>query len=155
MTAGLTGCHRLDSNRIPPAPAWLVFNTIDQWYTYGIKGALDTQIYIKEQRLPSNYPYTATSLTGYGGVLLVGDIHGAPRAYDLACPVECKPDVRLVVDHDINKARCPRCGSIYDIFSNYGTPVQGPAREYEYALRQLYVGAGSQGQYMVIKDNDR
>lgn len=146
----LAACHRLDDDRIPPAPVRLVFNTVAEWNTYGVSGALNHKRYIKSERVPSNYPYTALSQTGFGGILLVGDVLGAPRAYDLACPVECKADVRIVVDEDALNAYCPKCHSVYSIFTNYGQPLAGPAAEYGYGLRQYYAGAGQQGEYMLV-----
>lgn len=149
ISAGFAGCHRLDTKRIPPAPVWVAFNTVADWNMYGVPGAMTHRRFIKEERVPGNFPYTATSHTGFGGLLIVGDVHGAPRCYDLACPVECRADVRIRVDTDILQARCPVCGSVYDIFSNYGVPVAGKAAELGYGLQQYYIGAGSQGQYMV------
>lgn len=146
----LAGCHRLDDQRIPPAPVRLQFYTVAEWTTYGVVGALSHKRYIKDQRIPSDFPYTALSQTGFGGLLLVGDILGAPRAYDLACPVECKSDVRIVVDDETLNACCPKCGSVYSIFSNYGQPISGPAAELGYGLQKYYVGAGSQGEYMIV-----
>ncbi|MDE6801556.1 MAG: TFIIB-type zinc ribbon-containing protein [Muribaculaceae bacterium] len=146
----LTACHHLDDQRIPPAPVRLQFYTVAEWTTYGVVGAMSHRRYIKEQRVPSNFPYTALSQTGFGGLLIVGDILGAPRAYDLACPVECKADVRIVVDEEALNAFCPKCGSIYSVFSNYGQPLSGPAAELGYGLQKYYVGAGSQGEYMIV-----
>lgn len=146
----MPGCKHIDDQRIPPAPVNLTFNTIAEWNAYGVTAALGSRRYIKSEKVPANFPYTALSMTGFGGVLIVGDILGAPRAYDLACPVECKADVRIVVDNAAANAYCPKCGSVYDIFTNYGTPLSGPAHEYGYGLQKYYVGAGSQGQYMVV-----
>lgn len=147
---GLAACHTLDDDRIPPMPVRLVFNTVADWNVYGVTGALDHRRFIKEERVPSNFPYVALSQTGFGGILLVGDVNGAPRAYDLACPVECKRDVRIVVDTEANNAYCPKCRSVYDIYTNYGHPLAGEAAERGYGLQQYYVGAGSQGEYMVV-----
>ncbi len=146
----LAACHRLDDQRIPPAPVRLQFHTVAEWTTYGVVGALAHKRYIKEQRIPSNFPYTALSQTGFGGLLIVGDIMGAPVAYDLACPVECKSDVRIIVDDDALNAYCLKCGSVYSIFNNYGQPLAGPAADLGYGLQKYYIGAGSQGEYMVV-----
>ena len=149
MLIAAGGCKHLDDDRIPPAPVRLAFNTVHEWNRYGAPGALNHKRYIKNERVPSDFPYTAMSQTGFGGVLIVGDILGAPRAYDLACPVECRTDVRIVIDGESNKAYCPKCKSVYDVFTNYGQPLSGPALEYDYGLRQYYIGAGDQGEYML------
>lgn len=145
-----TSCRHLDDERIPPAPVRLTFYTVAEWNKYGVAGALNHRRYIKEERIPSDFPYTAMSHTGFGGLLIVGDILGAPRAYDLACPVECRADIRIRVDDDAHNAYCPKCGSVYTIYENYGHPVAGPAAEYGYGLQQYYVGAGNQGEYMLV-----
>lgn len=146
----LPACRRLDDKRLPVAPVRLTFTTVAEWNAWGVPGAMAHRRYIKEERQPTGYPYTALSMTGYGGILLVGDILGAPRAYDLACPVECKSNIRITVDTDTYIARCPRCHSTYDIFNNYGQPLSGPALEDGYGLQKYYVGAGPQGEYMIV-----
>lgn len=150
LAAAATSCDKLDTSRIPSTAVRVVFTTVGDWDTYGVPGALDTRRFIKADRVPANFPYTALTYTGFGGVLLVGDINGDPRAYDLACPVECKYNVRIEVDTETNTARCPKCGSRYDIFTNYGHPLSGEAAVEGYGLRVYRVGVGSQGEYMVI-----
>lgn len=150
LVVTLPSCKHIDDQRIPPAPVRLEFRGISEWNTYGAPGALNHRRYIKPERIPSDYPYTMLSQTGFGGILIVGDILGAPRAYDLACPVECKADVRIIVDTEASNAYCPRCHSVYDIFTNYGQPLSGPAHEDGYGLQKYYIGAGTQGEYMVV-----
>ncbi len=149
---GLLGCHTLDDERIPPYAANLVFRDVADWNYYGTPAALDHRRFILQEHVPANYNYTIGEATGYGGILLVGDLFGAPRAYDLSCPVECRTNVRIVVDTDKNNAYCPMCGSVYDIYTNYGQPLGGPAAELGYGLRQYYVGAGSPNEYMVVRN---
>jgi uncharacterized protein YbaR (Trm112 family) len=146
---GVSGCHTLDDDRIPPAAVNLTFYTVAEWNTYGVGGALDTRRFIKSERVPANYPYTALNYTGFGGLLLVCDITGNPLVYDLACPVECKATVRLTVDKEANVAECPQCHSTYDIFSLYGHPLSGKAAENGYGLKRYRIGTGST-EYMLI-----
>lgn len=159
MAAALTvaatlfsGCHSVDDDRIPPLPVYLAFTTVGMWDTYGVAGATSHRRFILTDRLrvPENFPFTALSQTGYGGILLVSDILGDPQAYDLACPVEVRQDVRIRVNSEKNIAECPECGSTYDIFSNYGTPLSGPAAEKGYGLKRYHVGRGSGTDYMVV-----
>lgn len=146
----LPACHHIDDDRIPPAPVRITFNSVAEWNIYGTPGAAESRRFIKSQRIPANFPYTALTETGFGGVLLCGDVYGAPVAYDLACPVEMKSETRIIVDNDALNAYCPVCHSVYDIFSNYGHPVSGIASERGYGLQRYYVGAGPAGEYMVI-----
>lgn len=146
----LSACHRIDDTRILPARAWLVFNSVAEWNLYGVPGALDHRSFVKDERLPANYPYTAVSATGFGGILLCGDINGQAVAYDLACPVECRSTVRVFVDGEANVAECPVCHSTYDVFTLGGYPLSGVAAQRGYGLRRYYVHPGPQGEYLVV-----
>lgn len=150
--AALTGCRHVDNKRTPPADVWIAFVTPDMWNTYGVPGAMDTRRFVLNANPvePKGFPYTALMRTGYGGVLLVADIHGNPVAYDLSCPVENKPDIRVNVDPDTRTAVCSRCHSSYEIFTSYGNAVSGPALEYAYGLTLYYCGPGRNGEYRVI-----
>lgn len=150
LMVGGTGCDKVDDERIPPYPVYIQFATQADWTVYGVSGACSYKYFIKENRTPSNFPWTALTETGFGGILLVTDIHGDPHAFDLACPVEAQRDVRVVVDTELQKARCPKCHSVYDIFTNYGLPVEGEALSKNYALRHYHVGSGYQGQYRIV-----
>lgn len=145
-----SGCHTVDSDHIPPAPVYLVFQSVADWNIYGTPSAASSRLFVKSERIPANFSYTAVSQTGFGGVLLCGDIFGAPVAYDAACPVESRADVRVAVDTEALVARCPVCGSTYDVFSNYGSPLSGRAASLGYGLQRYYVGAGPAGEYMIV-----
>lgn len=149
-TAVLAGCHYIDDDRVPVAPVMISFPTVAQWTTYGVTGALDYEYFILEKRIPSGYPYTAISATGYGGILLVSNTMGEPKAFDLSCPVECSRDVRVEIDKSTMLAVCPKCGSTYDVFSLNGHPTSGTAAERGYGLRPYYAGPGRDGTYMLI-----
>lgn len=148
----LCACQTVDDDRIPYAPVRIAFTTQSMWETYGISGALDYKKFILDDNIPSNFPYTSLSYTGFGGVLLCGDIHGNAVAYDLACPVERTKSVRIVVDETAANAYCPKCQSVYDIFSNNGVPLSGDAANKGYGLKRYYVGSGTQGEYMEIRN---
>lgn len=150
LSTTLLSCEEVDDERIPPYPVYIQFQTQADWNVYGVTGACDYKYFIKEDRTPANFPWTALTETGFGGVLLVTDIHGNPHAFDLACPIEAQKNVRVRVDTDIQKARCPKCGSVYDIFTNYGLPIEGEAAQKKYSLRHYNVGSGFQGQYLTI-----
>lgn len=149
-TAAISSCNRLDDDRIPPAAVNLTFNTVAEWNTYGLGGAMDWCRFIKEERIPSRYPYTALSYTGFGGILLVMDVYGSPCAYDLACPVECRQTTRVQIDTESLLAECPVCHSTYDVFSLHGHPTSGPAADKGYGLRRYSVGPGRGGEYMTV-----
>ena len=145
-----TGCTHIDDDRIPLVPVRIAFNNVGEWNVYGVAGAGDYRRFIKQERVPEGFPYTAMTYTGFGGVLLICDIHSNAVAYDLACPVECRADVRINVLKEELKAECPVCHSVYDIVTNHGQPLSGPAAEKHYGLRKYYVGPGSAGEYMLV-----
>ncbi len=149
----LAGCKHVDDDRTPPAGVWIVFATEPEWTKYGVPSALDHKMFILSEGIPQNFPYTAMMQTGYGGVLLVGDINGRPAAYDLSCPVENKPDIRIRVDEDKHDAYCAKCGSRYSVYSNYGLPTAGHAADsdHPYALRKYTVAGGPNGEYRVVR----
>lgn len=143
-------CHHLDDDRIPVMPVNIIFATPADWDVYGVSGALSYKRFIRELREPRNFPYTALTYTGYGGILLLCDVQGVPQAYDLSCPVEHKQDVRVFINEDAEfLAQCPKCGSQYNVFSLTGHPVSGPAAQDGFALRRYRVGAQGTS-YMVV-----
>lgn len=157
VAAVMSACDSANDERIPSMAVRIAFNTAGEWNLYGIAGATDSRRFILSERQPSGFPYNATSATGYGGVLIVGQFSYSgnpqtdpPMAYDLACPVEMKPTVRITVDRDKLVGRCNKCGSTYDIFEGFGGPLSGPAATSRYALRRYRVSTGSQGQCVVV-----
>lgn len=146
----LASCHHIDDDRIPVMPVYIPFASVGVWDLYGVSGAGQYRYFIKSEKKPANYSYTATSATGFGGVLLISDIFSQPVAYDLACPVECKATTRIAVDSEEMIARCPVCGSTYDVVTNYGYPLSGPAAERGYGLQRYNVSPATGTTYMVI-----
>lgn len=153
----MTGCHDVDTDRIPLMAVRVPFATVGDWNSYGISGAATTRSFIRQSGVPAGYPYTGLSATGFGGVLLTGtfsysgDPHlTPPAAFDLACPVEARADVRVQPDYEELVARCQRCGSTYDIFNGNGMPLSGPALHDRYGLRRYRVTAGAAGEYLII-----
>lgn len=148
----LVSCEHIDDERIPPCAVYISFFSQGDWDIYGVTGAADHKRFIltSRERVPANYPYSALSQTGFGGILLVSNLLGEPQAFDLACPVEVQYNVRVAIDSETTYARCPECQSQYDVFSNYGTPVSGPAVNYGYGLRRYSVTRGINGEYMTV-----
>lgn len=143
------GCKSVDDNRIPPMPVSLTFRSAGEWDAYGVSGALAWRRFIKSEGQPPGFPYTQISATGFGGVLLVADFNGDPRAYDLACPVEVKQTVRITVDTEAMVGECPVCHSTYDVF-RIGGPLSGPAATEGYGLQRYAVNAGGTASYMTV-----
>jgi nitrite reductase/ring-hydroxylating ferredoxin subunit len=66
---------------------------------------------------------------GYGGVLVVHNMFGEYKAFDLSCTFEARPDVLVAVDNEILYAVCPVCGTKYDVGTGNGAPY-GKSRHY-------------------------
>lgn len=153
-----TGCYHsvdINFNRVPRANVYVPFTDRGQWDSFGAKAPLDARRFIRPTE-PAGYQYIDYSFTGYGGVLQVCDLQGTLRAYDLSCPIECQSDIRVSVDYSTNLAKCPKCGSTYDIFvlegsgALAGKPVSGPALTSGYGLRRYNVAFGIDGRYALI-----
>lgn len=151
MGVSLAACDSVDDHRVPSAPVNIVFNDPAMWNEYGVSGAMLYKYFIKSEREPGNFPYLASTYTGYGGVLLACDYFGTPVAYDLACPVECKPTVRVKMQRDGVLAECPVCHSTYMVYENFGRPVSGPAKDREYGLTCYRVTSNGSGGYIVTR----
>ncbi len=151
--AGLTGgCgETVNNDRIPAMPVDINLHTPGLWNTYGVGGIGMYRIFRKQTNTPADFPWTAGTFTGYGGVLLVGVDAAAnfsdrqwpylPMAYDLSCPVEADPDVVVYVDEMKFEAVCPVCKSRYTLYSG-GGPVAGQAVGLRYGLAS-YVCIGT------------
>lgn len=143
LLLALASCDTLVDDRIPAMPVNINLGGHGMWNTYGVSGygQYNRFILYSNTRLPSGFPYTETSRTGFGGVLLIscvdpfsGDM--GPMAYDLACPVERKQTVRVEVDPENYEAFCPECGSRYNITERGGSPISGPALTSKYQLKR-------------------
>ncbi|MBD5297683.1 MAG: hypothetical protein HDS21_06360 [Bacteroides sp.] len=144
--AAFAACDKIDNHRIPPVNVNIIFNTIGDWHLYGVSGAGQSRQFIRALGLPAGYPYKVSEYTGFGGVLLVCDPNGEYLAYDLACPVEAKADIRVQHDPSAQYAgivKCPECGSTYDLY-NHGAPASGEAYKLHYGLESYIVFSGNQ-----------
>ena len=144
--AMMQSCIDIDDNKIPSYPVNINLSTAGYWQTYGVTAPGMYREFNIDERKPANYPYVASSRTGFGGVLLVSDIFsGDPMAYDMSCPVERRADVRIYIDESNYEAVCPKCGSRYDVMAGWGSPLYGRALSMKVGLSRYSVvkfGAG-------------
>ena len=82
---------------------------------------------------------------GYSGVVVINGNTGY-YAYDLCCPHEARQSVR-VKPSDVGTAKCPECGSEYDLSYGNGNPTSGPS---QYTLRRYNVMHS--GQELIIRN---
>lgn len=157
LSAGVIGsfalssvsCHHVDNRRLTGATANLLFRTQAEWVTYGPSGAGDWRVFNRQERIPADFPYIVSSMTGLGGLLVCTTYLGDEIAYDMACPVECRRDITVFINDD-RLAECIKCHSTYDVFSLPGSPVSGEAAEKGYGLQIYHVSPGRNGEYRVI-----
>lgn len=152
---GLSSCESIDDERIPPVAVRLELNNQGMWDTYGVHGYGDYKYFIREEKKPANFTYTDLTMTGFGGILLIcgsnnGD-YNSPLAYDLACPVEAKFNVRLQIDRSNFEAYCKKCGSRYDVCEGNGRPISGEALNRQFGMKQYHVFPAQMGGYIITR----
>lgn len=122
-------------------PNYSVNITIDLSREWRLKELYSSKIF------DSNYAfYQANPQVGFGGILLY---HGPNNngsgdryyAFDAACPYEAQKNVTVEVEEGGMNAKCPKCGSVFDLSNGLGNPKTGSlATEY---LRQYPVTVGT------------
>lgn len=153
----LSGCTTVDNERIPNFPVQIDLSTPALWNTYGVAGYGEHRQFIRQLGEPRNFPWSVNGASGYGGVLLVSGFNpftleaAVPLAFDLACPVECRPEVRVRMKTDgmLPLAICPECGSEYDVCEQAGSPLSGPALSRKLGLKRYECYATTYGGYMI------
>ena len=155
--AAATSCHQLNDERLPVMNVSINLDNPGIWDAYGVHyyGQFNNFILATGIRLPAGFPYNSLSATGYGGVLLIygqnaftGDV--GPLAYDLSCPVERQPDVRVYVNADF-EAVCPECGSHYNVTEAGGSPTSDPAKAMNYAMTHYQCYPSVNGGYVIVR----
>ena len=159
LLSAFASCNQVDDDRIPSLPVYINLSGAGMWNSYGVSGVGLSRNFINYKGVvsPHGFPYNANTYLGYGGILLIGGVDpftaetNVPLAYDLACPVELSPTVRVGIDPDNLEAVCPVCGSRYDVVMAGGSPVGGPALtgEYKYGLRRYVCDPAQGGGYIV------
>ncbi|MDE5883242.1 MAG: hypothetical protein K2J78_13375 [Muribaculaceae bacterium] len=157
IALSFTGCDSVDDDRIPNLAVSVNIGDSGLWNTYGVAGfgASRNFILTSNLRQPSGFPYSTQSATGFGGILLINGMDpfttttDVPLAYDLACPVECKPDVRVQIEGDLYEAVCPVCHSHYDVTMSGGSPISGPAAKQKFGLRRYQCLPTTLGGYII------
>ncbi len=148
-----------DDQRIPAVAVNIRLDNQGLWNTYGVGGYGIYRYFVRDTHEPANFSFNETTFTGYGGVLLIGGTNPftgeayTPMAYDMSCPVERKPEIRVRIDDTNLEAVCPVCTSRYDVLMNAGTPVSGPAvqPDRKYRLRMLRCIPGQNGGYIIAQ----
>ena len=160
LTLLLSSCQEVDSERIPNMAVNISLADVGMWNTYGVSGFGNSRNFIYNisgSSQPAGFPYKTNSATGFGGVLLIEGMDpftattSTPLAYDLACPVERKPTIRVYIDKEDYVAVCPQCNSVYNVTMAGGSPISGEAAEgkYKYSLKSYRVIPSGNGGYFI------
>ena len=124
----LAACKKEARTSIPSTRVSLEFNILRDAPQLNANGGVAT--FIK--------PKYRNQYLGYGGVVVFHDFEDRFVAFDLACPNEVDPQVRLNVDSIPGEAICARCGAVFDIGYGRGYPVAGdcqsPMRQYSLSV---------------------
>lgn len=153
------GCESIYDDVIPAMPVSINLTGHGTWNTYGVPGFGFFRYFIISPGNvePAGFPYSTTSATGYGGVLLIGGMDpytgetNVPLAYDLSCPIERSQTVRVQVNTSTLEAVCPVCHSHYNVVEAAGAPVAGPALEgtQKYRLKKYRCLPSPEGGYFI------
>lgn len=125
LVALLVGCKNQTTTSIPSTKVDFKFNILTDAPQLNANGGVAT--FIK--------PKYVNQYLGYGGVVVFRNFEGSSfSAFDLTCPNEVDPQVRLNVDSIPGEAICPQCGAVFDIAYSRGYPIAGncksPMRQY-------------------------
>ena len=156
----LCGCETVVDERIHNMAVCIDLSQAGQWQTWGVAAVGQANYFVYQpgsERLPSGFPYKRSSATGFGGVLLVMGMDPfslqtmTPLAFDLSCPVEKSPAIRVAVDPESLEAVCPDCHSHYDVIMAGGAPLSGPAAtgKRKYGLRRYSCLPTAFGGYLI------
>ena len=147
----LSSCNHVENQRIPYAPVSIDLTYQSTWAVYGVQALGDYRYFNRAKRLPANFPYTATTYTGFGGVLLIGAGAGdvVPMAFDMACPVERDANVAISIDPNNLDAVCPNCGSHFNVLTGAGMPIKGEALQKNYVLTRYNALPAATGGYRI------
>jgi nitrite reductase/ring-hydroxylating ferredoxin subunit len=134
----IASCDTVYFNPIPYAPVnfkiYLSGEDID------LVGSTKSKLFVK--------PRSVGESVGFGG-LLVYNVEGSGSdlfyVYDLTCPHEANRSIKVAVVETIY-AKCPTCGSKFEIYSGIGNPISGPSK---YSLKR-YTGISISGNIVTI-----
>lgn len=115
----LAGCNDNVISSIPDFPVYLELNLTSTYPTF--RNSYNKFLIFEKGVF-------VTDRIGYGGILVYTDLNGEYCAFDLSCPYEAKPDIR-VVPNNTGQAVCEGCGSVFDLTSGIGNPISGKAKE--------------------------
>lgn len=121
----LLSCGNPYKSPIPDSPVDIALNMLSYDPTFG--SVINDTLIFEYPRLYAPFA------VGYGGVLInVGyddNLNTRYFAYDLSCPYEAEPKVRVYTIPDLEGyVKCHQCGSEYYITDGWGRVSKGPSK---------------------------
>ena len=125
-------CENKYKSPIPDTPVEISLNMLTYTPTFG-SVLNDSMIFVRPRAYP---PF----MVGYGGVLVVvgydENLSNRYYSYDLSCPYEADPQVRVYTGmflpypdkYQEGYAVCPECGSEYYLTDGWGRVSKGPSK---------------------------
>jgi len=120
----LLTCCNPKKNPIPDMPVRLEFNLVTQPSLAALLGFAEFTV-----------PQHVSQYLGYGGILVFHTIDGKFCAFDMSCPYEAQPDVRVHCDNT-GIARCDSCQSAFYVGDGNAFLIEGKA---QFPLKQYAV----------------
>lgn len=146
-----SGCSDVNDERIPITSVRIEVTLAQQQKAEYWADVPATYVSFVKPNFPYGFPYTISATTGYGGVLQVCGFDNELFAFDLSCPFEHNPNIRIAIDDSNLNAYCRECGSTYDVFYGSGAPIEGPSAVNKYSLRKYNITyIPTTGSYMII-----
>jgi hypothetical protein len=87
-----------------------------------------------------NKPLHLYQYIGFGGILLYHTFDDEIVAFDLACPYEVNPGIKVDSITIIGEAICRKCHSVYDVAYGTGAPRKGVSTHYLRKYRTYFTG---------------
>lgn len=144
----LWSCENEKASPIPNVPVDLRLNLTAVYPTFR-NSINDTLVFDPHDDIFNEQPGYGIFAIGYAGILLYSDLEGKYQAFDLCCPYEIDPRVR-VFPNESGEAICRKCGSKFILY--YGGAVsQGPSK---YPLKKYPANLTNTtgGEYLIVQN---
>jgi nitrite reductase/ring-hydroxylating ferredoxin subunit len=114
----IVGCNDNYISSIPDFPVYMELNLTTTYPNF----------HSPNQSLTFIKPITVKDRIGYGGILVYIGFDNQYYAFDMSCPYEHQPTIR-VYPNGLGQAVCEKCGSVFDIGYGIGNTSAGKAKE--------------------------
>lgn len=114
----LISCEEDEQRRIPNTSVYMELDLNGKYSTF--RNPYDTVVVAQRE--------TVKDFIGFGGILVNIDYQNKYCAYDLACPYEVDPTIRVYPTENGMQAVCRECGSVFEIWNGTGMVSKTPSK---------------------------